>query len=168
MNAERLLLGCCATDRKTNSVGSPRATLPPPLTLVGGPRSSPAGLSSSPHWPSGGGGGGGSTLDRLLPAAGASGCRQSGDRRPSDDTYIPLDECYSGAKRLVVVNHHPHSANVSPQVRRPLTDSLLILTDWSGRAFRNAKRGWVYYAVSGKYNLQFCPNNFTKCKRIFY
>jgi len=105
---------CCwfvATDRKTNSTSTtPTATLPPPLTALG-PRSSagPSSPSSPPYYPSGCG----STLDRLLPPQ----SRQIGDR--SSDTYIPLDECYSGARP---VTHHPQSANASPQVCMKLTE----------------------------------------------
>ena len=93
------------TDRKTSSTAAtPRATLPPPLTALG--PCPPASPSSPPYYPSGCG----STLDSLLPPA----CRQVGDR--ASDTYIPLDECFSGPRP---VTHYPRSANASPQVGLP-------------------------------------------------
>jgi len=119
-NINEMFCRCVApTDRKTScpsTSATPRTTLPPPLTIMG-PRSSagPSSPSSSspPYYPSGCG----STLDRLLPPA----SRQIGDR--SSDTYIPLDECYSGSRPMT---HHPQSANSSPQVcAQPLLTFIL-------------------------------------------
>ena len=104
---EVVVLWCwvSVTDRKTSStVATPRATLPPPLTALGPcPPASPSSPLSPPYYPSGCG----STLDSPLPPPG----RQIGDR--GSDTYIPLDECFSGARP---VTHYPRSANASPQV----------------------------------------------------
>ena len=93
-----------AADRRTNSTAS--RTLPPPLTaVIPRPQTSP----SPPPPPSNASG-------CSSPLRGSLSLPPVTSRRLVEsafDTYIPLDECYSGSRP---VTHYPRSANASPQV----------------------------------------------------